>query len=66
MKDSAPPGTGLKQEKREAENREEIKNLGDGGGGLDHFAGQHALAQGPLCPQFVIEWRVCLLFVGDG
>lgn len=64
MKDSAPPGIGLKQERREAENREEIKNLV--GSRLDHFAGQHALAQGPLCPQFVIEWRVCLLFVGDG
>lgn len=43
----------------------EIKNL-RGGGRLDHFAGQHALGQGPLCPQFVIEWRVGLLFVGDG
>lgn len=28
MKDSAPPGIGLKRERREAENREEIKNLG--------------------------------------
>lgn len=43
MKDPAPPGTGLKRERREAKHWEEINNLG--GGRLDQFAGQHALAQ---------------------
>lgn len=32
----------------------------------NHFAGEHALAQWPLCLQIVIEFSVCRLFVGDG
>lgn len=67
MKDPAPPGTGLKQEMREAQHREEINNLGGGGVGWIISQGSMLWHNDPYVPSLSLsgEFVCCVWVMGE-